>query len=176
MGFDALLTTPSFSVTFARLASFSSILLFYNTSIRFSPTVHLGAARGRRRGPSMYILRDLAPHPRTSFFHPPHPIDQGYASTDALVGRECRGRPHCRPRQTGRRRIRRLQSVTAASRAPPIYEKHTSLTIGARGSWLSLLTRCSLVGLVITPRTPVGGSSDACGCGPSNATSSPSRV
>jgi hypothetical protein len=65
------------------------------------------------------------------------PLLIGYASTDALVGRECRGRPHCRPRQTGRRRIRRLQSVTAASRAPPIYEKHTSLTIGAQGSWLS---------------------------------------
>ena len=40
---------------------------------------------------------------------------------------ECRGRPHCRPRQTDRRRIRRLPFVTAASRAPPIYKKHTSL-------------------------------------------------
>ena len=53
---------------------------------------------------------------------------------------ECRGRPHCRPRQTDRRRIRRLPSVTAASRAPPIYKKHTSLKIGARGSWLSSST------------------------------------
>ena len=48
-------------VTFAWFAFLSSRLSTYNTSILFSPMVHLGAARGRRRGPSIYILRDLAP-------------------------------------------------------------------------------------------------------------------
>ena len=116
--------------------------LFYSIVLQHFYSLSNGTPRGRPRPTTwainIYIPRDPAPHPRTSFCHPPHPIDQGYASTDALVGRECRGRPHCRPRQTDRRRIRCLQSVTAASRAPPIYKKHTSLTIGARGSWLSV--------------------------------------
>ena len=50
------------------------------------------------------------------------------------------GAPSSRPRQTDRRRFQRLLPVTAASRAPhPYSKKLTSLTIGAWGSWLSVV-------------------------------------
>ena len=91
---------------------------------------HGNPSRGRSRS-------GLLCSPPSELLGPPPPRQTclGYCGQECVpvcvkcsLRWECRGRPHCRPRQTDRRRIRRLPSVTAASRAPPIYKKHTSLT------------------------------------------------
>ena len=48
--------------------------------------VHLGAAHAADDVGHLHIQTRLRAASTDAVFHPPHPIDQGYASTDALVG------------------------------------------------------------------------------------------
>ena len=128
---------PSLSILFSMVLRFS-FLWYFDSIVYGTPR---GRTRGRRRGPSAYT-NALARGIHGRRFPPSTPDRPGIRFyRRSRRHRECRGRPGSRPRQTDRRRrIRRLLSVTAASRAPPIYKKHISLTIGACGSCLSTHT------------------------------------